>query len=111
MLTSAASSMAPKDGFLLFSELQKARQSFVVETDLHAIYLVTPISLCYQIQDIEWMFYLDLWLKLPASMRRVGDLVGVRDAFFVKAMRGHKLDFKELQIHRRFDLRVFYGLT
>ncbi|KAJ6598494.1 DNA polymerase theta, partial [Pseudolycoriella hygida] len=94
--------MPPGDGFLLFSELQKSRQSFVLETDLHAIYLVTPISICYQMQDIDWMCFLDMWEKLPASKRRVGELVGVKEAFFVKAVRGHKLDFKALQIHKRF---------
>lgn len=95
--------MPPGDGFILFSELQKSRQSFVVETDLHAIYLVTPLSICYQMQDIDWMCYLDMWEKLPASHRRVGDLVGVRESFFVKAMRNQRLDFKALQIHKRLD--------
>lgn len=101
--------MSPGDGFLLFSELQKARQCFVLETELHAIYLVTPLSVCYQMQDIDWMCFLDMWEKLPASMRRVGELVGVKDLFFVNAMRGRKLDFKTLQIHKRFDsYSLFY---
>lgn len=93
--------MPPKDGFLLFSELQKSRQCFVLETELHAIYLVTPFSVCYQMQDIDWMSFLEMWEKLPASMKRVGELVGVKEAFFVKAMRGQKLDYKALQIHKR----------
>lgn len=96
--------MPPLDGFLLFSELQNARKSFVLETELHAIYLVTPFSVCYQMQDIDWMCFLDMWEKLPASMHRVGELVGIKDSFFCKAMRGQKLDFKALQIHKRLDL-------
>lgn len=98
-----ASSMPPSDGFLLFSELQKARQNFVLETELHAVYLVTPFSVCYQLQDIDWLLYLDLWEKLPNPMQRVGEYVGVKESFLAKAMRNsNKLDNRTLQIHKRF---------
>lgn len=97
-----AASMPPADGFLLFSELQKSRQNFVLESDLHAVYLVTPFSVCHQMVDIDWLAYLDMWERLPAAMQRVGDMVGVRESFLVRAMRGHKLDYKALQIHKRF---------
>uniref|UniRef100_A0A1B0DMP4 DNA polymerase theta n=1 Tax=Phlebotomus papatasi TaxID=29031 RepID=A0A1B0DMP4_PHLPP len=98
-----ASSIPPSDGFLLFSELQKSRQCFVLESELHAIYLVTPFSVCHQLPEIDWLHFLDLWERLPSTMRRVGELVGVRDAFLVRAMRGTKsLDEKQLQIHKRF---------
>lgn len=97
-----ASSMPPSDGFFLFTELQKARQNFVIETELHAVYLVTPFSVCYQLQELDWLFYLDMWEKLSNSMKRVGELVGVKESFFVKAMRGtSKLDQRTLQIHKR----------
>uniref|UniRef100_A0A182SAY3 Helicase C-terminal domain-containing protein n=1 Tax=Anopheles maculatus TaxID=74869 RepID=A0A182SAY3_9DIPT len=64
-----AASLPPKDGFLLFSELQRARQCFVLESELHAIYLVTPYSVAYQWQQIDWMDFLDLWEKLPAASK------------------------------------------
>lgn len=103
-----ASSMPPSDGFFLFSELQKARQNFVIETELHAVYLVTPFSVCYQLQNIDWLFYLDLWEKLSTSMQRVGELVGVRESFLAKAMRGTtKLDNRTLQIHKRYFIQLF----
>lgn len=88
----------------MYSELQKARQSFVLETELHAIYIVTPFSVCYQIQEINWLLYLDLWEKLSVPMQRVGELVGIRELFLVKAMRGNtsRLDERSLQIHKRF---------
>uniref|UniRef100_A0A182FG04 DNA polymerase theta n=1 Tax=Anopheles albimanus TaxID=7167 RepID=A0A182FG04_ANOAL len=98
-----AASLPPKDGFLLFSELQRARQCFVLESELHAVYLVTPYSVAYQWQQIGWMDFLDLWERLPASARRVGELVGVRESFMVRAMRGTAvLDQRTLQIHKRF---------
>lgn len=101
-----ASSMPPGDGFLLFSELQKSRQNFVLESELHAVYLVTPFSVCYQLQDIDWLAYLDMWEKLPSAMRRVGELVGVKESFLVKAMRSRTLDFKLLQVHKRYDFCI-----
>ncbi|XP_017142193.2 DNA polymerase theta isoform X1 [Drosophila miranda] len=98
-----ASSMPPGDGLILFAELQKARRTFVLDTDLHAVYLVTPYSVCYQLQDLDWLLYLDMWEKLSPAMKRVGELVGVKEAFLIRAMRGQsKLDYKQMQIHKRF---------
>ncbi|XP_055906695.1 DNA polymerase theta [Eupeodes corollae] len=98
-----ASSMPPTDGLILFSELQKSRRCFVLESELHAVYLVTPYSVCYQLQDLDWLMYLDLWEKLSPAMKKVGELVGVKESFLVRAMRGHtKLDYKLMQVHKRF---------
>uniref|UniRef100_A0A182MCT4 DNA polymerase theta n=1 Tax=Anopheles culicifacies TaxID=139723 RepID=A0A182MCT4_9DIPT len=98
-----AASLPPKDGFLLFSELQRARQCFVLESELHAIYLVTPYSVAYQWQQIDWMDFLDMWEKLSSAAKRVGELVGVKESFMVRAMRGAaNLDYRSLQIHKRF---------
>jgi len=36
-----ASSLAPDEGLAVFTELQKARRCFVLENDLHIIYLVS----------------------------------------------------------------------
>ncbi|ALC45469.1 mus308 [Drosophila busckii] len=98
-----ASSMPPTDGLILFAELQKARRCFVLESELHAVYLVTPYSVCYQLQQLDWLLYLDMWEKLNPAMKKVGELVGVKEAFLVRAMRGQtKLDYKLMQIHKRF---------
>ncbi|KAH8258272.1 hypothetical protein KR038_009069 [Drosophila bunnanda] len=98
-----ASSMPPTDGLILFAELQKSRRCFVLESELHAVYLVTPYSVCYQLQDLDWLLYLDMWEKLNPAMKKVGELVGVKEAFLVRAMRGQtKLDYKQMQVHKRF---------
>ncbi|XP_026462866.1 LOW QUALITY PROTEIN: DNA polymerase theta-like [Ctenocephalides felis] len=102
-----ASSMPPEDGLMLFTELDKARQCFVLDTDLHMIYLVTPYSICSQLGNIDWLLALDLWEELSPNMRRVGELVGVQESFLVKAIRGTlKLNcpqmYHKMQIHRRF---------
>lgn len=44
-----ASSLPPEDGLMLFTELDKARQCFVLDSDLHMIYLVTPYSISSQV--------------------------------------------------------------
>ncbi|KAH8358548.1 hypothetical protein KR093_000848, partial [Drosophila rubida] len=98
-----ASSMPPTDGLILFAELQKSRRCFVLESELHAVYLVTPYSVCYQLQEVDWLLYLDMWEKLNPAMKRVGELVGVKEAFLVRAMRGQtKLDYKLMQVHKRY---------
>lgn len=76
-----ASSLPPNDALDLRRDLQKSRESFVVETELHAIYLVTPYSICSSIGDnFDWTYYLDVLEKLPPPMRRVGGLVGVKES-------------------------------
>ncbi|EDW42404.1 DNA polymerase theta [Drosophila sechellia] len=102
-----ASSMPPTDGLILFAELQKSRRSFVLESELHAVYLVTPYSVCYQLQDLDWLLYVNMWEKLTSPMKKVGEIVGVRDAFLSKALRGQtKLDYKQMQIHKRFYIAL-----
>uniref|UniRef100_A0A1A9W5U6 DNA polymerase theta n=1 Tax=Glossina brevipalpis TaxID=37001 RepID=A0A1A9W5U6_9MUSC len=98
-----SASMPPTDGLILFAELQKCRRCFVLESELHAVYLVTPYSVCYQLQDLDWLFFLDLWENLTSAMKKVGELIGVKESFLVRAMRGqNKLDYKLMQIHKRF---------
>lgn len=75
-----ASSLPPDDALELRKELQRSREAFVVETELHAIYLVTPYSICNSIDNLDWTYYLDIWEKLPPPMRRVGDLVGIKES-------------------------------
>lgn len=101
-LACLSSSMPPKDGFLLFSELQKARQCFVLDTELHAIYLVTPFSVAYQLQDIDWIYFAEMHDKLPEAMKRVGEMVGVSATYMIKAITGKQgTDWRAQQIHKR----------
>ncbi|XP_023017282.2 DNA polymerase theta isoform X1 [Leptinotarsa decemlineata] len=102
-----SSSMAPDEGLALFTELDRARQCFVLDTELHLIYLITPYSACHSWGSIDWMFFLDLWEKLPLTMKKVGELIGVQESYIVNATRGkvqtntNKLYHKFL-VHKRF---------
>lgn len=98
-----SASMTPEEGLVLFAELQKARQCFVLDTELHIIYLVTPYSVCNQWPTIDWIMYLNLWEKLSPSMKRVGELIGVSEYYLVSQARGKASNSNhKLQIHKRF---------
>ena len=86
-LACLASSLSPDEGLTVFKELQKARQCFVLENELHIIYQVVPIYAATHI-NIDWTNYLTLWESLSGDMKRVGELVGVEERFLVRAMRG-----------------------
>lgn len=100
-----SSSMSPNDGLTLFIELQKARESFVLETDLHMIYLVTPYSICSQWGDINWFHFLNLWENLSSAMKRVGKLIGIQESFIYKSIRSSGKNTsgisKKYQVYKR----------
>lgn len=102
-LACVSSSLAPREGDMLFKELIKARQNFVLECDLHAIYLVTPYSILGEIEKcIDWHKYEDLYDRLPNAMKRVGEMVGISAQFFIKAMRGRDVKGDHLlSVHKR----------
>ncbi|XP_058794541.1 DNA polymerase theta [Phymastichus coffea] len=97
-----SASIAPREGLFLFEELQRARKCFVLDTELHVIYLVTPFNTGSQISTIDWMSYAELWRSLSESEKRVGQLVGVEERFLMAAVRGIVKPSKALNIHRRF---------
>ncbi|XP_031783753.1 DNA polymerase theta isoform X2 [Nasonia vitripennis] len=97
-----SASIPPREGLFLFEELQRARKCFVLDTELHVIYLVTPFNSGSQINQIDWMIFLELWRALSESERRVGQLVGVDERFLMTSMRGIVKAGKPLNIHRRF---------
>ncbi|XP_018400080.1 PREDICTED: DNA polymerase theta [Cyphomyrmex costatus] len=97
-----AASIPPREGLFLFEELQKARRCFVLDTELHVIYLVTPLSSGCQIGTVDWMMFHELWNTMSESERRVGKLVGVEERFVLSAIRGIVKFGKSLNIHRRF---------
>ncbi|KAL6260260.1 hypothetical protein P5V15_007793 [Pogonomyrmex californicus] len=97
-----AASVPPREGLFLFEELQKARKCFVLDTELHIIYLVTPLSSGCQIGTVDWMTFHEMWNTMSESERRVGKLVGVEERFVLSAIRGIIKSGKTLNIHKRF---------
>ncbi|XP_046614510.1 DNA polymerase theta [Neodiprion virginianus] len=97
-----ASSVSPGEGLFLFEELQRARKCFVLETELHIIYLVTPFNSGSLTSQIDWMIFFNLWKSLSECERRVGQMVGIEERFVMSAIRGIAKHGKQQNIHRRF---------
>ena len=102
-----ASAMSPDEGLIIFSELQKALQCFVLENELHVIYQITPMNICdywtNSSSSIDWNLYYTLIQNFSPDIKRVCDLVGVRQSFILKMIKGSSnIDPKLLRVHLRF---------
>ncbi|CAG5132586.1 unnamed protein product [Candidula unifasciata] len=102
-----ASSLSPDEGLLIFAELQKARRAFVLDTELHIIYLVTPVYAANVSTSVDWYHYHHLWETLTPADRRVADLVGISESFIARAIQGRiggktEVLRRSLAIHLRF---------
>ncbi|XP_074187350.1 DNA polymerase theta isoform X2 [Rhinolophus sinicus] len=100
-----SSSLSPIDTLDIFADLQRAMKSFVLENDLHIVYLVTPMFEDWT--TIDWYRYFCLWEKLPTSMKRVAELVGVEEGFLARSVKGKVVarterQYRQMAIHKRF---------
>ncbi|KAJ6658252.1 hypothetical protein lerEdw1_020524 [Lerista edwardsae] len=105
------SSFSPAAALEIFADLQRAMKSFVLENDLHSLYLVgyfvqvTPVYEDWA--KIDWYQFFCLWEKLPASMRRVAELVGIEESFLARSVKGKIIartekQHRQMAIHKRF---------
>ena len=92
-----AAAITPRDGLYLFEELQKARRCIALDTELHILYLVTPYDSGSQINQIDWINYMDIWRSLEDCERRVGALVGIEERFLISAVKGKIPQGKQVQ--------------
>jgi hypothetical protein len=106
-----SSAMCPDEGILIFTELQKAQQCFVLENELHIIYQITPINICdywSSSSSIDWNVYYSMIQNMSNDYKRVADLVGVRQSFILKMIKNGSNtmttinDKKLSRIHLRF---------
>ncbi|XP_006884376.1 PREDICTED: DNA polymerase theta [Elephantulus edwardii] len=100
-----SSSLSPMDTLDIFADLQRAMKGFVLENDLHIVYLVTPMFVDWT--TIDWYRFFCLWEKLPTSMKRVAELVGVEEGFLARCVKGKVVarterQHRQMAIHKRF---------
>ncbi|XP_009075086.1 PREDICTED: DNA polymerase theta, partial [Acanthisitta chloris] len=100
-----SSSLSPSEAMEIFADLQRAMKSFVLENDLHIVYLVTPVYEDWT--TIDWYQFFCLWEKLPASMKRVAELVGIEEGFLARSVKGKIIaktekQHRQMAIHKRF---------
>ncbi|KAM4603375.1 DNA polymerase theta [Polymixia lowei] len=100
-----SSSLSPPEALAIFADLQRAMKGFVLENDLHTLYLITPVYAEWT--TIDWYQFFCLWEQLPSSMKRVAELVGVQEGFLARSVSGKLVAKTEKQrrqmaIHKRF---------
>nr|CDS23045.1 DNA polymerase theta [Echinococcus granulosus] len=100
-----ASSLGPVDGLTVFTELSRASRSVALDTDLHLVYLVTPIYLNLD-NNLDWSRYLEIYQSLSLPERRVAELVGVEERNLIRCLSGAAVTKRALPQMRRFYLAL-----
>ncbi|KAJ0050948.1 hypothetical protein NL108_009941, partial [Boleophthalmus pectinirostris] len=100
-----SSSLSPPEALGIFADLQRAMKGFVLENDLHILYLITPLYAEWT--TIDWYQFFCLWEQLSSSMKRVAELVGIQEGFLARSVSGKLVAKTEKQrrqmaIHKRF---------
>ncbi|XP_068926104.1 DNA polymerase theta [Petaurus breviceps papuanus] len=100
-----SSSLSPTEALDIFADLQRAMKGFVLENDLHIVYLVTPLYEDWT--AIDWYRFFCLWEKLPISLKRVAELVGIEEGFLARSVKGRivaktEKQHRQMAIHKRF---------
>ncbi|KAF7666225.1 hypothetical protein LDENG_00114630 [Lucifuga dentata] len=100
-----SSSLSPPEALGIFADLQRAMKGFVLENDLHILYLITPLYAEWT--TIDWYQFFCLWEQLSSSMKRVAELVGVQEGFLARSVSGKLVaktekQHRQMSIHKRF---------
>ncbi|XP_022996478.1 helicase and polymerase-containing protein TEBICHI isoform X2 [Cucurbita maxima] len=82
---SFGSSLSPEESLIVLDDLSRAREGFVLASDLHLVYLVTPINV-----DVEpdWELYYERFMGLSSLDQSVGNRVGVTEPFLMHMAHG-----------------------
>uniref|UniRef100_A0A671U8P8 DNA polymerase theta n=1 Tax=Sparus aurata TaxID=8175 RepID=A0A671U8P8_SPAAU len=100
-----SSSLSPPEALGVFADLQRAMKGFVLENDLHILYLITPLYAEWT--TIDWYQFFCQWEQLSSSMKRVAELVGVQEGFLArsvscKVVAKTEKQRRQMAIHKRF---------
>uniref|UniRef100_A0A8K9V0B5 DNA polymerase theta n=1 Tax=Oncorhynchus mykiss TaxID=8022 RepID=A0A8K9V0B5_ONCMY len=100
-----SSSLSPPEALGIFSDLQRAMKSFVLDNDLHTLYQITPVFAEWT--TIDWYQFWCLWEGLGSSNKRVAELVGVQESFLARSVSGKLIaktdrQRRQMAIHKRF---------
>lgn len=70
-------------------DLKKAHQCFIMETDLHLTFLITPVgedvlSLVHSSPATQWRKFLEVYRVVDrnSTMRRIAACCGISESFF-----------------------------
>lgn len=72
-----ASALTPDDGLFVYAEMQRALSSFVMESEMHSLYLFTPIPSPSQPFEIQWPAFRDHVDMMSEPDLRAFGLIGI----------------------------------
>ncbi|XP_073110579.1 helicase and polymerase-containing protein TEBICHI isoform X1 [Elaeis guineensis] len=102
------SSLTPEESLVVLDDLSRAREGFVLASDLHLVYLVTPINV--EVEP-DWELYYERFMELSALDQSVGNRVGVVEPFLMRMAHGapmalqEKLRGRKSVLHNRLQTR------
>jgi DNA polymerase theta len=82
-----ASGLSPTDALNVFQDLKQARSGVCLDTDLHLIYLATPVT---GTPEPDWQRFLTILERLPVRERAVASAVGISHEFVLHEARGRR---------------------
>lgn len=82
------SSLSPEESLIVLDDLSRAREGFVLASDLHLVYLSTPINV--EVEP-DWELYYERFMELPPIDQSVGNRVGVVEPFLMRMAHGAPL--------------------
>ncbi|XP_078170110.1 helicase and polymerase-containing protein TEBICHI-like [Carex rostrata] len=101
------SSLSPEESLVVLDDLLKARDSLVLSSDLHLVYLVTPINV-----EVEpyWKLYYDRFTQLSALDQLVGNRVGVSEPYLMRKASGMPISMPSKEVTHRVSKRFYVAL-
>ncbi|KAK9835520.1 hypothetical protein WJX74_002208 [Apatococcus lobatus] len=83
-----ASSLSPEQALLVKQDLATAADCFVMNTELHLCFIITPIKRDFL---VDWQLFYDLHTHLPANEQKVCRLAGLKEKFLMDRYRNGPL--------------------
>jgi len=75
------SGFTPQDALIIFKELEKSRRNFVLDSELHLLYHVIPLS---QLLEPNWQIFLQRYMSLSPPDRRVADALDISERHLIR---------------------------
>ncbi|KAL0698098.1 hypothetical protein Bca4012_054220 [Brassica carinata] len=82
---SFGSSLCPEESLIVLDDLLRARDGLVMASDLHLVYLITPINVSV---EPNWELYYERFMELSPLEQSVGNRVGVVEPFLMRMAHG-----------------------
>lgn len=99
------SGMRPAEGLLMHRTIAQARKSFVMNDDLHMIFVITPLG--HGVVVWDWNCFERIFADLPEAARLAAENIGVEHSILHRASSGGQRVVKWLS-DRSPDLQVYH---